>query len=64
MKLECSRCGHSWNYKGNKYRAICVKCRNWIRTGLPSPWSKNASVNASVIKDDIMHGNIIEALEK
>ena len=70
MKLTCPKCGHKWNYKGNKYRAMCMNCRRkhntvtWIKTGLP-PNATNSPPNATnSISDDIMRGNITEALNK
>ncbi len=79
MNLKCPKCGHSWNYKGNNYRIDCSICRSKgiltiIKTGLPYKPSSKPSTKPSTkpsckkstagISDDIMHGNIIEALEK
>lgn len=72
MNLECKVCGHKWNYKGNQYRAMCMNCRRkhnkitYIKTGLPSKCHQNA-INCHQlpsIKDDIMQGSILSALNK
>src|SRR4030043_1601092 len=74
MNLVCPKCGHKWNYKGNEYRTKCTKCRvngtiTIIKTGLPSKrngtkMEQRNNKNGTTISDDIMHGNILEALEK
>ncbi len=50
MNLECPKCGHNWDYKGNSYRAPCPMCRwkrketVYIKTGLPfKKWKKQTS---------------------
>jgi len=72
MNLECPNCGFEWDYTGNNYRVGCRNCGKWFRTGLPTPWenknknctSSKKNCTSSKISDDIMRGNIIDALEK
>ena len=76
MHLTCPKCKYEWEYKGNFWRTNCQACRKKgictiIKTGLPTPWSKEAvrsskrsNESTASISDDIMHGNILDALEK
>jgi len=74
MNLECPKCGHEWNYKGNHWRTKCVNCRKKgiitiIKTGVPRikgtvGTQKGTPSISPDIQDDIMHGNIMDALNK
>ena len=70
MNLECPKCNHKWNYRGNLKRARCPNCRKkgiknqYVKTGLgANNGAKMAQIGAN-ISDDIMRGNILDALDK
>lgn len=69
MNLECPKCGHKWEYKGNHYRAQCMNCRRklkqitWVKTGLPPKKDTNAT-KMPPIQDNIMQGGILDVLDK
>jgi len=63
MNLECKVCGHVWDYKGKAKRAQCGKCR-WNGKVTYIKTTPNTTPTTPDIKDDIMQGNILDALDK
>jgi len=57
MSLECPRCRYNWNFRGRAKRVQCPKCGKFF---------KNPALlqESCVIRDEIMQGNILDALEK
>ncbi len=65
MNLECPKCGFKWDFEGTgglRKRVQCRKCKQFFNLKQPIPAKKPD--NTSQIHDDIMHGNIMDALDK
>ena len=65
MHLTCPKCGNN-KINANVKRPQCGKCRycfprNKSANNQPTSASKKSAIS---ISDDIMHGNILDALEK
>jgi len=69
IKLICPKCKYKWNYKGKSYRTICPRCSwndkktVWIKTGLTFPKTIPTIPSTIPIQDNILSGNLIDALE-
>ena len=75
MNLICPKCDYSWNYKGNRYKTTCPKCKwhnrktVWVYTGLPTPSKMTTTptttpTTSQNIQDNILNGNILDALDQ
>lgn len=69
-RIVCDRCGHSWFTQSENYRVLCSACGKHVRTGYPTPWEikkgkkRPEVLDNKIIQDDIMRGNIFEAMNK
>ena len=68
MNLECPKCGYKWNFNGKANRVQCPQCKKFFRLNYkparnPANKTKPAKQTCQ-ISDDIMQGNILDALEK
>jgi len=63
MNLKCPKCGYGWDFKGRARRVQCLKCGKFFYNPI---FMQKPANNAETckIKDDIMHGNILDALNK
>jgi len=55
VELKCPKCGYIWQFKGKANRVQCRKCKKFFTR----KYKKSAD-----IQDDIMKGNILDALQK
>jgi len=68
MNLECPKCGHSWNYKGNtenKERVTCPKCFCKVKLDKTGQIGhRKLDKTQSSISADLMQGSVSVVLAR
>lgn len=65
MNLKCPKCDYKWNFRGKAKRVQCPECKQFFYNPAWNPANSCTKPAQNLqIQDDIMRGNITEALDK